>query len=120
MSRCQLKRRLGSTRKVYLGRSSSLKIQTCSLSHYVRHFLQALPAMASTKSPLHRLFGVDVAEHGDSSDQKLDPDVNLQVISLGMSRTGTSEEYLGKTSRPQKAVTFMLLWQGASAEHPPG
>lgn len=46
--------------------------------------------MASTKNPLHRLFGVDVAYHGDQSDVKRDEKANLGVISLGLSRTGTT------------------------------
>lgn len=46
--------------------------------------------MASSKNPLHRLFGVDVPKHGDQSNAVRDPNVNLQVISLGLSRTGTT------------------------------
>jgi len=46
--------------------------------------------MSSTKNPLHRLFHIDVAAHGDLSATKLDPRVNLAVISLGLSRTGTT------------------------------
>ncbi|KAI7465107.1 hypothetical protein KC357_g7725 [Hortaea werneckii] len=46
--------------------------------------------MSSTKNPLHRLFGIDGSAHGDQSDLQLDHTVNLEVISLGLSRTGTT------------------------------
>lgn len=46
--------------------------------------------MASTKSTLHRAFGIDVAAHGDSTGTTLDANSNLEVISLGLSRTGTT------------------------------
>ncbi|KAI6870200.1 hypothetical protein KC343_g3400 [Hortaea werneckii] len=46
--------------------------------------------MSSTKNPLHRFFGLDASAHGDQSGLKLDHTVNLEVISLGLSRTGTT------------------------------
>ncbi|GAB1741946.1 hypothetical protein NU219Hw_g7346t1 [Hortaea werneckii] len=46
--------------------------------------------MSSTKNPLHRLFGIDASGHGDHLDLKLDQTANLEVISLGLSRTGTT------------------------------
>ncbi|KAI7236869.1 hypothetical protein KC330_g3463 [Hortaea werneckii] len=46
--------------------------------------------MSSTKNPLHRLFGIDASAHGDHTDLKLDHTANLEVISLGLSRTGTT------------------------------
>ncbi len=45
--------------------------------------------MSSTKNPIHRLFRIDAAHHGDLSHTKLNSEVNLQFISLGLSRTGT-------------------------------
>ncbi|KAI7233533.1 hypothetical protein KC343_g3415 [Hortaea werneckii] len=46
--------------------------------------------MSSTKNPLHRFFGLDASAHGDQSGLKLDHAANLEVISLGLSRTGTT------------------------------
>ena len=46
--------------------------------------------MSSTKSGLHRAFGIDVAAHGDLTGTKRDPNVNLEVIGVGLSRTGTT------------------------------
>lgn len=46
--------------------------------------------MSSTTNPLHRLFGIDAAHHGDLSQTHFDPTANLEVISLGLSRTGTT------------------------------
>ncbi|KAK4497337.1 hypothetical protein PRZ48_011788 [Zasmidium cellare] len=46
--------------------------------------------MSSTKNPLHRLFGIHAPAHGDHSHDERDSNVNLQVISLGLSRTGTT------------------------------
>jgi hypothetical protein len=46
--------------------------------------------MASTKNPLHRLFGLDIASHGDNTTKKFDKTKNLEVISFGLSRTGTT------------------------------
>ncbi|KAF2169725.1 hypothetical protein M409DRAFT_20140 [Zasmidium cellare ATCC 36951] len=46
--------------------------------------------MASTKNPLHRLFGIHAPKHGDSSHDERDSNVNLQLISLGLPRTGTT------------------------------
>ena len=46
--------------------------------------------MASTKNPIHRIFGIDGAAHGDIAGIKLDPSVELQVIDVGLSRTGTT------------------------------
>lgn len=36
------------------------------------------------------MFGVDAAEHGRGEAVKPDDNVNLQVINLGLSRTGTT------------------------------
>jgi len=45
--------------------------------------------MGSIKNPFHRAFGITAAEHGESQwDPKRDAD--LQVIGLGLSRTGTT------------------------------
>ncbi|KAK3627906.1 hypothetical protein LTR22_022571 [Elasticomyces elasticus] len=46
--------------------------------------------MSSSNSRLHRTFGVDAAAHGDLSTTKLDPTINLEVICLGLPRTGTT------------------------------
>lgn len=46
--------------------------------------------MASSKSNLHKIFHIDARAHGDLTDTKLDPNVNLEVIGLGLSRTGTT------------------------------
>ena len=46
--------------------------------------------MSLTKIALHRTFGVDIAAHGDLTGTQLNPDANLEVISLGLPRTGTT------------------------------
>jgi hypothetical protein len=46
--------------------------------------------MSSTKNRLHRAFKVDLAHHGDHTGTKLDPNVNLKVIGIGLPRTGTT------------------------------
>lgn len=53
--------------------------------------------MSSTKSTLHKVFGIDVAAHGDLTGTTLDPNVNLEVIALGLSRTGTTSLQLALT-----------------------
>lgn len=44
--------------------------------------------MSSTANRLHRAFKVDLAHHGDLTGTKLDASVNLEVICIGISRTG--------------------------------
>lgn len=39
---------------------------------------------------LHRAFGIDVSSQDDPDPQDLDPKVNLEVIGLGLPRTGTT------------------------------
>lgn len=46
--------------------------------------------MASTKNSLHKAFGIDVAAHGGDRGIDTDDNVNLKVIGLGLSRTGTT------------------------------
>lgn len=46
--------------------------------------------MSSTKNPLHKAFNIDVKAHGDNTQTGLDLNANLEVISLGLSRTGTT------------------------------
>lgn len=53
--------------------------------------------MSSTKCTLHKTFGIDVAAHGDLTGTEFDPTVNLEVISLGLSRTGTTSLQLALT-----------------------
>lgn len=53
--------------------------------------------MSSTKSTLHKAFGIDVAAHGDLTGKTLDLQVNLEVIALGLSRTGTTSLQLALT-----------------------
>jgi hypothetical protein len=45
--------------------------------------------MSSTKSPLHKLFNVNAKEHGDSQWYP-GSNAELEVIGLGLSRTGTT------------------------------
>lgn len=45
--------------------------------------------MATSKSRLHRFFGIDAPGHGEHTI-KAEDDVNLKIISLGLSRTGTT------------------------------
>lgn len=53
--------------------------------------------MSSTSNPIHRLFRIDVAHHGDLSQTKLDS-ANLEIISLGLSRTGTTSLHAALTT----------------------
>jgi hypothetical protein len=46
--------------------------------------------MASTKNRAHKLFKIDAAEHGREEAVKANDEINLEVINLGLSRTGTT------------------------------
>lgn len=54
--------------------------------------------MSSTTNPLHRLFRIDAAHHGDLSTTTLQTSTNLRVISLGLSRTGTTSLHAALTT----------------------
>ena len=45
--------------------------------------------MSSTKNSIHQFFNVDAKQHGDSQWFS-DSDAQLEVIGLGLSRTGTT------------------------------
>ncbi|RDW91053.1 hypothetical protein BP5796_02218 [Coleophoma crateriformis] len=67
--------------------------------------------MSSTKNPLHRAFKIDVAAHGRVENVEPIDNVNLQVINLGLSRTGTTSvsaalEILGFAPCHQGVDTF--------------
>lgn len=49
--------------------------------------------MSSTRNPLHRFFKIDAAQQGDHTKSKFDPNDNLEVVSLGLPRTGTTSLY---------------------------
>ena len=53
--------------------------------------------MSSSKSSIHKAFNLDVGFHGDLTGTNFDPNVNLEVISLGLSRTGTTSLQLALT-----------------------
>lgn len=54
--------------------------------------------MSSTRNPLHRLFGIDIAHHGDLSTAVVPQDATLEVISLGLPRTGTTSLHAALTT----------------------
>ena len=54
--------------------------------------------MSSTTNPVHRLFRIDAAHHGDLSKTKLDMEANLEVICIGLSRTGTTSLHAALTT----------------------
>lgn len=39
---------------------------------------------------LHRAFGIDVSTQNDPEPEELNPKINLEVIGLGLPRTGTT------------------------------
>lgn len=72
--------------------------------------------MSSTKNPLHRAFKVDVAAHGRFENVEPVENVNLQVINLGLSRTGTTSvsaalEILGFGPCHQGVASSPPAWQ---------
>ena len=75
--------------------------------------------MSSSKSTLHRTFGIDVSSHGDLTGTSLDPTVNLEVIGVGLSRTGTTSVQAALTKlgfAPSHQVRRLLL----TFPHQPG